>query len=159
MAAPDSMAARAFTNPAALVLPNVALGRAWRGAELPAINGHGTARASACLFGALACRGEVEGRRVLEESTIVRARTERSRGEDAILEVPTRFGLGFMLTEPEASFGPNASSFGHPGMGGSLGFADPEARIGFGYVTNMLGPHVHLDPRAERLIEAVYASL
>ena len=159
MAAPDSMAARAFTNPAALVLPNVALGRAWRGAELPAINGHGTARASARLFGALACRGEVEGRRVLEESTIVRARTERSRGEDAILEVPTRFGLGFMLTEPEASFGPNASSFGHPGMGGSLGFADPEARIGFGYVTNMLGPHVHLDPRAERLIEAVYASL
>lgn len=159
MAAPESMAARAFTNPAALVMPNAALTRAWRGAELPAINGHGTARANARLYGALACGGAASGVRVLEAETITRARAERSRGEDAILGVPTRFGLGFMLTEPEASFGPNESAFGHPGVGGSLGFADPEARIGFGYVTNMLGVHIHIDPRAQRLIEALYASI
>lgn len=159
MSAPESMAARAFTNPAALVTPNVALSRAWRGAELPAINGHGTARANARLFGVLACGGAAGGVRVLEPETLARARTERSRGVDAILGVPTRFGLGFMLTEPEASFGPNESAFGHPGLGGSLGFGDPEARIGFGYVTNMLGVHLHIDPRAQRLIEAVYASL
>jgi CubicO group peptidase (beta-lactamase class C family) len=159
MAAPDSMATRAFTNPAGLVVPNVALSRAWRGAELPSANGHGTARANARLYGALACGGEALGYRVLEADTIVRARTERWRGEDAILGLPTRFGLGFMLTEPEASFGPNESAFGHPGMGGSLGFADPDARIGFGYVTNMLGAHLQLDPRAERLIAALYASL
>ena len=159
MSAPESMAARAFTNPAALVMPNVALSRAWRGAELPAINGHGTARANARLYGVLAGGGTAGGVRVLQPETIARARTERSCGVDAILGVPTRFGLGFMLTEPEASFGPNPSAFGHPGLGGSLGFADPEARIGFGYVTNMLGVHLHVDPRAQRLIEAVYASL
>lgn len=159
MAAPESMATRAFTNPGALVVPNVALGRAWRGAELAAINGHGTALANARLYGALACGGAAGGRRVLEAETIARARTERRHGDDAILGVRTRFGLGFMLTEPEAAFGPNASAFGHPGMGGSLGFADPEARLGFGYVTNMLGARIQLDPRAERLIEAVYASL
>jgi CubicO group peptidase (beta-lactamase class C family) len=123
------------------------------------MNGHGTARANATLYGALACGGALGGRRVLEAETIARARTERSYGEDAILGVSTRFGLGFMLTQPEASFGPNASAFGHPGMGGALGFADPDARIGFGYVTNMLGPHIQVDPRAQRLIEALYASL
>ena len=159
MSAPESMAARAFTNPAALVMPNVALSRAWRGAELPAVNGHGTARANALLYGVLAGGGAAGGVRLLEPGTLARARTERSRGVDAVLGVPTRFGLGFMLTEPEASFGPNESAFGHPGLGGSLGLADPEARIGFGYVTNMLGVHLHVDPRAQRLIEAVYASL
>jgi CubicO group peptidase (beta-lactamase class C family) len=159
MAAPQSMATRAFTNPAALVVPNAALTRAWRGAELPSINGHGTARANARLYGALACGGAASGRRVLSAEIIARARTERSHGPDAILGVPTRFGLGFMLSEPEASFGPNQGAFGHPGMGGALGFADPEARIGFGYVTNMLGTEIHIDPRARRLIDAVYASM
>ncbi len=159
MAAPESMAARAFTNPAALVMPDVALGRAWRGAEIPSINGHGNARANARLYGALACGGEIDGVRVLSAASIERARVERSHGNDAILGVPTRFGLGFMLSEPECAFGPNDGAFGHPGMGGALGFADPAARIGFGYVTNMLGTQIHLDPRAERLIEAVYASM
>jgi CubicO group peptidase (beta-lactamase class C family) len=159
MAAPESMAARAFTNPAALVMPDIALSRAWRGAELPSINGHGTARANARLYGALACGGVIDGVRVLSRESIDRARAERSNGEDAILGVPTRFGLGFMLSEPEAAFGPNEGTFGHPGMGGALGFADPAARIGFGYVPNMLGTHIQLDPRAMRLIDAVYASM
>jgi CubicO group peptidase (beta-lactamase class C family) len=159
LAAPESMAARAFTNPAAVAIPKVALSRAWRGAELPAVNGHGTARANARLYGSLACGGALDGYRVLEAATIARARMERSYGADAILGVSTRFGLGFMLTQPEASFGPNEGAFGHPGMGGSLGFADPAARIGFGYVTNMLGPHIQVDPRATRLIQALYASL
>ena len=72
-----------------------------------------------------------------------------------------RFGHGFMLTQdrPGAALGPNAISFGHPGAGGSLGFADPDAGVGFGYVMNRMGPHILLDPRAEALIAAVYESL
>ncbi|MBV8771892.1 MAG: serine hydrolase, partial [Deltaproteobacteria bacterium] len=50
-------------------------------------------------------------------------------------------------------------SFGHPGAGGSLGFADPEARIGFGYIMNKMGSGILVDPRARTLFEAVYASL
>jgi CubicO group peptidase (beta-lactamase class C family) len=49
--------------------------------------------------------------------------------------------------------------FGHPGAGGSLGFADPEVRVGFGYAMNKMGPYILIDPRARALIEAVYASL
>jgi CubicO group peptidase (beta-lactamase class C family) len=159
MAAPESMAARAFTNPAGLVVPDVAVSRAWRGAELPSINGHATARANARLYGALACDGELDGLRVLSRESIDRARGERVRGEDAVLGVSTRFGLGFMLSQPEAMFGPNEGAFGHPGMGGALGFADPSSRLGFGYVPNMLGMQIHIDPRATRLIDAVYASM
>jgi len=55
--------------------------------------------------------------------------------------------------------GPNARSFGHPGAGGSLGFADPEAKIGFGYTMNKMGPYILIDPRARALIDALYASL
>lgn len=159
MAAPESMAARAFSNPPALVIPHIALSRAWRGAELPAINGHTNARALARFYGALARRGEIDGVRVLSSTLATELAKEHSVGHDAILDVETRFGLGFMLNLPHASFGPNEGCFGHPGMGGSVGCANPEARVGFGYVTNMLGVHILVDPRASRLIDAVYASL
>ncbi len=64
-----------------------------------------------------------------------------------------------MLSQPHASFGPSPGAFGHPGAGGSLGFADPEAAVGFGYTTNRTGAHVLLDPRPAALIDALYACL
>lgn len=152
MAAPDSMVARAFTNPFASV-PATTQTRAWRGAELPATNGHSDARSVARLYGELD--------RVLSHAAIARANTEHASGLDAVLDVETRFGLGFMLTQSRkgAAFGPNPRSFGHPGMGGSVGFADPDARVGFGYVTNRMGSSILLDPRATTLIDALYASI
>jgi CubicO group peptidase (beta-lactamase class C family) len=45
----------------------------------------------------------------------------------------TRFSLGFMLPQPGMGYGPNMKAFGHPGAGGSLGFADPVQKVGFGY--------------------------
>ena len=50
-----------------------------------------------------------------------------------------RFSSGFMLSQPGEEMGPNPRAFGHPGAGGSLGFADPEAKIGFGYAMNRMG--------------------
>jgi CubicO group peptidase (beta-lactamase class C family) len=47
------------------------------------------------------------------------------------------------------------ASFGHPGRGGALGFADPESGIAFGYVTNGMNKGVTADPRAQALVRAL----
>jgi CubicO group peptidase (beta-lactamase class C family) len=159
---PTSMTARAFANPFSMIVPSTFASRAWRGAELPAANGHATARAIARLYGALANGGALEGVHVLAPELIAHASTEHACGADAVLETSTRFGLGFMLSQPgrpDAMFGPNEGAFGHPGAGGSVGFADPKARVGFGYTVNRMGTSILLDPRASALIDAVYRSL
>lgn len=154
---PSSVTALAFTNPPSLMMPGTVNSRAWRGAEIPGANGHATARALARLYGAIARGGDVDGVHVLGAEASRRAACEQVYGEDLVLQVPTRFGLGFMLPHPAASFGPNKGAFGHPGAGGSLAFADPDARLGFGYVMNRMGPRILLDPRAIALIDAVYS--
>lgn len=156
---PEGMSARAFMNPPSLaVAPNNA---EWRRAEIPAANGHGTARSLARVYGALARGGTIDGVHVLSPESIARCHAEQSFGSDAVLMVETRFGLGFMLNQQrrEGNFGPSPRAFGHTGAGGSFAYADPDARIGFGYVMNRAGPHILLDPRASALVEAVYESL
>ncbi|MFC9291383.1 serine hydrolase, partial [Streptomyces sp. NPDC057052] len=81
-------------------------------------------------------------------------RGERSAGADRVLVVNTRFGLGYML-HGAASPLLSPASFGHPGRGGPLGFADPESGIAFGYVTNGFRSSVTADPRAQALVRAV----
>ena len=68
------------------------------------------------------------------------------------------FSLGFMQHCPIWPFG-NEGSFGAPGTGGSLGFADPEAQIGYGYVTSRMGTSITGDPRELAIREAVYSSI
>jgi CubicO group peptidase (beta-lactamase class C family) len=155
---PEGMTARAFLNPMPLTGHNSAV---WREAEIPGANGHGTARALARVYGALATGGDLDGVHVLSPESIARCAQEQSHGEDAVLMISTRFGLGFMLSQDfeGGAFGPGARSFGHPGAGGSVGFADPDAGVGFGYVMNRPGPNILLDPRATALIDAVYESL
>ena len=133
--------------------------REWRGAEIPAANGHSTARSLAQLYGALARGGELDGVRVLSKDEVAKCSIEQSNGPDAVLILTTRFSLGFMMSQPGASLGPNPQSFGHPGAGGSLGYADPDAKIGFGYTMNQMQAGMLIDPRATALIDAVYASM
>ncbi|MGH7779465.1 MAG: serine hydrolase domain-containing protein [Candidatus Binataceae bacterium] len=157
---PESMIARAIMNPPEVVLdPKVVNSRAFRAMELPSANGHATARALARVYGALARGGEIGGHRVLTPASIARGHTEQAFGMDEVLRQPTRIGLGFMLSHAGARLGPNPHSFGHPGAGGSLGFADPGAKIGFGYAMNKMGVDAVMDPRTYRLIDAVYESL
>jgi CubicO group peptidase (beta-lactamase class C family) len=156
---PESVTGNAFMNPPTAMKLGAVNAREWRGAEIPAANGHTTARALARLYGALARGGEVDDVRIMSPDAIRRCYTEESDGNDAVLLVPTRFSSGFMLTQPHDPWGPNAHTFGHPGAGGSLGFADPDAKIGFGYTMNKMGPYILLDPRARALLEAAYASL
>ena len=84
--------------------------------------------------------------------------TEASAGPDVVLRRPSRFGLGFQLTRPESPFGTSPRSFGHFGAGGSVGFADPDARLAFAYTMNQPGPRWH-NPRNRTLIDAAYAAL
>ena len=155
---PRSLVGRVFSNPT--FEPNDVNTRAWRAAELPAVNGHGTARGLARIYGALAMDGVLDGERVLSPEQIVRANSEEARGPDAVLTpLHTRFGLGFMLTQPMIPFGPNPRSFGHPGAGGSIAFADPDAQLGFAYTMNQMQAGLGGDARGFALIGALYAAL
>ena len=81
----------------------------------------------------------------------------RGLPKETVLRLPTR--LGFFLTMPDFPMGPNPRAFGHAGMGGSLGFVDPDAGIGFGYTMNkMIAGADLIDPRWPPLIDAVYGS-
>ncbi|MGD0118264.1 MAG: serine hydrolase domain-containing protein [Candidatus Binatus sp.] len=156
---PESVAAKAFMNPPVMAKPGLVNSREWRAAEIPAANGHGTATSLARLYGALARGGELDGVRVMSKDEIAKCSIEQSNGPDAVLTLNTRFSQGFMMSQPGASLGPNPKSFGHPGAGGSLGYADPEAKIGFGYTMNKMQTSLLIDPRATAIIDAVYASM
>jgi CubicO group peptidase (beta-lactamase class C family) len=153
------MVRKAINNPPKTVADmNTA---AWRRAEIPAGNAHTNARGLACVYGSLARGREARGDPVLSPASIERARTEQASGPDAVLfGMPTRFGLGFSLPPKGTGFGSSgAGAFGCPGAGGSIGFADPEAGVGFAYVMNQMQTVFPVDPRAQRLIDALYASL
>jgi CubicO group peptidase (beta-lactamase class C family) len=155
----ESVAAKAISNPSMILKiwnDKVVNSRRWRAAEIPAGNAHTNARAFATLYGALACGGILRGFKVLSEESIRRCYTERSNGPDAVNLTPTRFSMGFNLSLPDEKMGPNPRAFGHSGAGGSLGFADPDAAVGFGYAMNQMLPSNLIDVRAAALIEALY---
>jgi CubicO group peptidase (beta-lactamase class C family) len=156
---PESVTFKAIANPRPVIDPALVNSREWRGAEIPAANGHATARSLATLYGALATGGNLNDYRVLTTESIKRAHTEQANGPDVVLGVVTRWGLGFALTQPAAPIGPNPRTFGHPGAGGSIGFADPDARLGFGYVMNQMGSDALIDGRAANLFNTIFAAL
>jgi CubicO group peptidase (beta-lactamase class C family) len=124
--------------------------------EMPAANGITTARSLAKMYAATV--GDVDGVRLFDDDTVAAVRAEAVNGPDACLTIDTRFGMGFML---DGEFTPMLSpgSFGHPGAGGSLGYADPEAKVGYGYVMNQMGGGLAGDPRTIGLNAAVRACL
>ncbi|MEU2423935.1 serine hydrolase domain-containing protein [Streptomyces sp. NPDC007851] len=125
----------------------------YRAAVLPASNGIATADGLARFYASLI--GEVDGgRRLFTPETVELARAEQSAGPDRVLVISTRFGLGHML-HGSASPLLSPASFGHPGRGGSLAFADPGSGIAFGYVTNGFRKSVTADPRAQALVHAL----
>ncbi|MFD4622405.1 serine hydrolase domain-containing protein [Streptomyces sp. NPDC058475] len=146
---PDSLTRRAFAAITPMPDEN---DPAYRTAVLPASNGIATAEGLARFYAALI--GEVDGVRLFTPDSVERARAEQSAGPDRVLVVNTRFGLGYML-HGTASPLLSPGSFGHPGRGGALGFADPESGIAFGYVTNGFRKSVTADPRAQALVRAV----
>ena len=158
MGDPATMVGAAFNNPP---IPIGAVNsRAWRGAEIPAANGHGTARALARIYGALACGGSVDGVHVLDRKTIEHACEEQASGPDATLGgLPIRYGLGFMLRSETMPFSPSPRSFGHPGAGGSIGMADPDRRVGYGFTMNKMGSGLTGGQTGYAVLQAFFEAL
>ena len=150
---PNSFSNRAYavTDPAEIDFDSPEV----QAAELPSSNGIATARALARMYAALI--GEVDGVRLLAPETLELAAKEQAGGKDQVMLIPSRFSSGYMLpTETNPMIGPN--SFGHTGRGGSLGFADLEHGVAFGYVMNNIIGGAD-DMRAHWLVEAVRRSL
>lgn len=136
----------------------------WRRAQIPAANGHATARAVAALYGIAAFGGRHGDQRVLSPEAIERGRTGQGACVDLVLGAglggaETEFALGWGVGGARGSYGPNPRAFGHDGYGGSFGLADPENGVAAGYVMNRMGQFIIDDPRKMALVAAIYAAV
>ena len=125
----------------------------WRAAQVPSTNGHSTAIGLARLYAAI-----IEPGRLLSPALLAEATRVQSEGPCPVLGEDVSFGLGFVPTSARRPLGTNQRSFGHFGTGGALGFADPDARLAFGYVMNHVVPRWQ-STRNRALIDAVYSAL
>lgn len=151
----EAMAA-ALTNPMiAWDFPNQ---RYWRAAGHSSAAGTASARGLAKLYGHLVSENQPDGTRLLNKATLAQATRERIAGPDQCSGFADRYAAGFRLNV--RTMGPNSASFGHPGFGGSVAFADPVQSIGVAYVTNtMRNPDAQwVDPRVAILLTALYAA-
>lgn len=152
---PQSLAGKAFGNPVSMMTSTNT--RDWQQSDILSANGTGNARSLARFWQVMAHDGALGDLHLLDTQLVREMRREHSLGMDRTLLAPTRFGLGVMLDQAweGGGFGMGPNAWGHPGAGGALGFCDPDRRLGFGYVTNTMGPYVLMDPRALALSREV----
>ncbi len=147
-----AMVAKGYFNPPGYSSMGVVNTAAWRSCQVGSTAGHGSARGIARVYAALA-----DDDRLLSRELRTVATSAQSTGPCPVLGEEVTFGLGFSPSTRRRPLGPNRDSFGHFGTGGALGFCDPSARIGFGYVMNQVIPRWQ-STRNRSLIDALYAS-
>lgn len=140
--------------------------RACHAAEIGAANGITNARGLAGMYAALANGGTVNGVTLVRPETVTRmGQLSMATHLDETLQMPTRFALGFMKSMDNRWQGNFANAllseraFGHVGAGGSIGFADPECAMSFGYTMNRMGDGLLLNERGQGLVDAAYRVL
>ncbi len=149
---PTSMTFKAFTNPKAITkLPDINSRRLLE-LELPSVNGTGTARALATIYGDLATGGARLG---ITPATIRELERPKTPAHDQILGIESAFRFGFMKPFPILPFGTSARAYGHSGSGGSFAYADPDSGTGYAYVMNRNGYSLPTDPREIALRNAL----
>jgi CubicO group peptidase (beta-lactamase class C family) len=131
--------------------------REWRSAEIPSANGQGCASGIAKLYSLVVT--DEESKKILKDSTIDTMTKERITNRDLVLDVVTRWGSGFIMNMHKVIYGPEESSFGHSGWGGSCGFGDPINKIGISYVMNNMKNNFAADGRSLELINETYRCL
>jgi CubicO group peptidase (beta-lactamase class C family) len=130
----------------------------WRKAEIPASNGHSSARGLAKIYAAMANNGILNGVKICSQDSLHQARqVEVEHQKDLVLGTVIRRSRGFILNSDQ-NYGPSPTSFGHAGAGGSMAFADPELNLSFAYTMNQMQNDAHL-PRYKSLIDHVYRCL
>lgn len=149
----DLMVQLGYFNPPGYSSVGVVNTPEWRAAQVPSTNTHATATGVARVYAAL-----LEPGRLLSPSLLAEATRPQSEGYCPVLGEDVTFGLGFKPTTPRRPFGPNPSAFGHFGTGGAVGFADPDARVAFGYAMNHVIPRWQ-SRRNRALVDALYDCL
>ena len=126
--------------------------------EVPGGNGVGTARAIARAYSAFAEGGAEVG---LTPATFSRltAPAEFARPKDTTLGMPSYFSLGFLRPGSGVAFGSSPRAFGTPGAGGSFGFANPDAHLGYAYVMNKMDFFLIDNQRERALRDAIYRAI
>ena len=145
------------------VTPGMINSRERHAAEIPAAGAITNARALARIYAPLSRDGSVDGLRLVSPGALPYMRSLRSASDcDPVLRIRTSFTLGFSKSWGDRRLGPGEhviigeQAFGTPGFGGSIGFADGDAKMSFGYVMNRLGGGVGLNDRAQSMIDAAY---
>lgn len=161
----DSLTRQAFAAPEGPAGISAMNSPTTRAASIPSLGGIGSASALAKFYAMLAQGGAWEGREYFSGRARAWMTTRLAQGQDKVLRVETAFSAGFMMdpldekgAKKRRTFGPSLTAFGHPGAGGSLGFADPENGLGFAYVMNQMEAGVLPRQRALALVEGLYFS-
>ncbi len=126
--------------------------------EVPSGGAVGTARAIARAYSAFAIGSELGLTRETLALLAAPAMPSANGFFDECMKGEAKFSLGFMKPGNSIAFG-HPSSFGSPGAGGAMGFADPDAGIGYAYVTSQMGTSLTGDPRDLAIREALYTAL
>jgi CubicO group peptidase (beta-lactamase class C family) len=132
--------------------------RAFRAADLPALNGQASARGVARLAAALANGGTLDGVEVLPRDVLAQMTAIAADRDDLMLGFNPQWGMG-VAHNLIGVYGANPRTYGHSGWGGSFGCADPDNAIAIGYVVNQMGSELVGDPRGAGLAAAVYEAL
>jgi CubicO group peptidase (beta-lactamase class C family) len=154
---PRGTLSRAMRTLGFLLEPGAFNRRDVRAAQLPSVNGTGQIRSMARIYGALATGGSELGLRPETLRLLEEAGTDPSgKRRDLVVQMDTRFSLGYLKPFPGFEFGSSSRAYGTPGGGGSLGFVDPDAGVGYAFGMNRLGFHNPVDPRELAVRAAFY---
>lgn len=164
LAEADSLSLAAFSSPSGLKSMGDINRIELLNKGIPSLGGVASARGLAAFYAILANGGRWKGFHAVPEKIAAQLSVPLSDGPDYTLRLPTAFSTGFMLdpVDPQSGekirriFGPGKQSFGHPGAGGSLAFADPEKRLSFAYVMNQMETGILPNDKASGLVNLLY---
>jgi len=169
LATPGTLARKAFTSPHGLHAISAMNDPANRARPIVSFGGIGNANSLAKFYAMLANGGELDGQKFFAEQSLHWMKTTLTDGIDRVFQIPTAFSAGFMKdstsatrrifarpTRLRAATAGQASSFGHPGAGGSHAFADLENKISFAYVMNQMEQSLLPNEKSLRLVDAIY---